>query len=474
MVIDDIIYDAQQKTVDINAEELIRIGFLPKNGLFFPSILYPPVIKNSSITEEAFFTNYQRSGSFVVYAHIPFCVKRCNYCHYVTKTAPSFVEIDAYLNALEQEMDLYLKRLSLSKIPTAAVLIGGGTATHMTPAQMERFLLAFTKRLDLSSCEQFAVDTDPTTILGAEGIEKIKTLVRYGANRITIGVQTFDDALLTKMNRSHTADEARSAIRSAREHGFNDICVDLIYGYPGQTLEGWVDTIRHVIELDVESFQIYQLYIRPHCFNYAPIWVRYNRSPDEFPGIDDLVRMKAAAIFLANNYGYHDEQHNYLFSKENNTASQYFEKRFARSYDTLGFGLSAHNKLGGSIAVKEYASITRYCSEVAAGRIPFVRGKVGTLDDILRRMVIGTLRNRRLLSKEEYRASTGSNINDVFAGKIDLLKKHGLLTEDEKQLYVTQRGYYFADALCFQFHHPDHMPFERSDYSNGELNPYAS
>lgn len=475
MTTQDILQDAHKKAVEINAGELIHAGFLPKSGLIFPAILYPPAIKiakKCNITEDQFFADYKATGPFVIYVHIPFCVNRCNFCHFVTKTGSPSEQVDLYLNAIEQEMDLYLKRLSLTKIPTAAILIGGGTATNMTPRQMERFLAAFTKRLDLSCCEQFTIDTDPTTILGADGEEKLETLVRFGADRITIGAQNFDNAILKKMNRAHTAEEIKIAVKSAREHGFNNISVDLIYGYPGQTLEGWIDTVQQALELDVDAFQAFELRVYSGSLIDGPTPVHFHRSPGDFPGVDERTSMKAGAILVAEEHGYYDGDYNYLFSKKTGMTSQYQEKRSSLLYDTLAFGMSAQSVLGGSIAINEFASMARYCSEVAEGRIPLVRGKTRTLDDILRRTVISTLRTRRFLSKDEYQKRTGRDINDVFGKKINALKKYGLLTEDEENLRLTERGYYFADTLCMQFHHPDFLPFERNEYHEGELNPY--
>ncbi len=474
MTTQNIIQQVRQKAVEINAGQLVHAGFLPKNGLIFPATLYPPVIKIAKkcfITEEQFFAGYKATGPFVVYVHIPFCVNRCNFCHFVTKTGSPSQQVDLYLDAIEGEMDLYLKRLSLTKIPAAAILIGGGTATNMTPSQMKRFLEAFTSRLDLSACGQFTIDTDPTTILGADGEEKLKALVRSGADRITIGAQNFDNAILKKMNRAHTTQEIKTAVTSAREHGFNNISVDLIYGYPGQNLEGWIDTVRQAVELDIDAFQAFELRVYSGSLIDGPTPIHFHRSPGDFPGIDERVSMKAATILVAQEHGYNDGHYNYLFSKKTGMTSQYQEKR-SRLCDTLAFGMSAQSLLGGSIAINEFASMARYCNEVAQGRIPLVRGKARTPDDILRRAVIGTLRARRSLSKEEYRKSSGGDIHDIFGKKINALKKYGLLAEDEESLRLTERGYYFADTLCMQFHHPDFLPFERDEYHEGELNPY--
>jgi oxygen-independent coproporphyrinogen-3 oxidase len=467
-----IIREAVRKAASFNIPELIGTGFIPKNGLFAPTVIYPSMVTTVPLTEEEFFADKCSGGPFLIYTHIPFCVKRCLFCHFVTRTGVTSSEKDDYLSAVEKEIDLFRVRLGLDLIPVAAICIGGGTATDMEPVQLECFLKAFTSRLDLSACSQFTLDTDPTTILNDEGRRKLDILLKYGADRITIGVQLLDDKILTSMNRAHTSEEALLSIKAARQAGFRRICADLIFGYPGQSIESWIDTVDATINSDADALQIFQLRVRPQSLNDGQIWKHFQDRPGLFPSPEETMRLKAAAILMAQNAGYGDEENINLFSKKDASTSQYHQRKFIKQTDVLGFGMAAQSTLGQDIGIKETKSMERYMREVHAGHIPIVRGKKGTADDALRRAVIYTLRNRRSLSKAEYRLRTGKDINEVFGAKITSLIKYGLLKDTEDHLELTEKGYYFADTVCMQFNHPDHMQFGRDAYYTGPLNPY--
>ena len=425
------------------------------------------------MAEDDFFADYNGAGPFTLYVHIPFCVKRCRFCHFVTRVGAPQSEVDRYMSALIKEVDLYKSKLSLEKIPTDAICIGGGTATHMTPVQLDNFLEAFASRLDLSHCSQFTIDTDPTTILGDAGRKKLKSLRQYGANRITIGAQVFDNELLKKMNRAHTAEDTLASIDAARSEGFENICVDLIYGYPEQSLESWITTMEQILTLDIKSFQIYHLRIHPQSFQPGPIWQEYQNSPKDFPTVKEILLMRAISFIMTKNSSYADNQYSNLYSRQDATVSQYHEKRYCKLYDCLAFGFAANNELGGNIGIKEYSDIERYCSQVEAGHIPIVLGHKRDEDTFQRRAIIGSLRNHRAIYKKDFESLTGKTVREVFGKKLDTMINYGIFKETVEGFELTPRGYFFADAACLHFFHPDFNPFPAEDYKKGILSPYS-
>ncbi len=108
-----------------------------------------------------------RIGKLDVYAHIPFCKQRCVFCHYPVMLGKKQAEMDQYLAAMEKEMDIYMRRLGIDRIKVRSILVGGGTPSYLSPQQLTHFLNFFTRRLDLSECEQFNWDVDPSTLVGA-------------------------------------------------------------------------------------------------------------------------------------------------------------------------------------------------------------------------------------------------------------------------------------------------------------------
>ncbi|MFH1620046.1 MAG: radical SAM protein, partial [bacterium] len=249
----------------LDIPQLKNEGLLPINDLFFPSVHYPPITMYPPIGEDDLFLGYQTpaNGLFDIYAHVPFCIKYCAFCHYPVKLGERPSEKDRYLDALEKEMDLYLARLGLKEFKSRSILVGGGTPTYLSPGQLQRFLDSFCRRIDMSSKPQFSYDVDPITISGPTGRERLKLLREHGVNRLTIGLQSLDDGLLKGMNRHHNAAEAMQSVREAKEAGFK-VNVELIYGYPGQTFECWADSLEKTAKLDAEEIQLYRLKIVPY------------------------------------------------------------------------------------------------------------------------------------------------------------------------------------------------------------------
>ncbi len=142
------------------AEEYPRLkeaGFINRTGAFYPSVHYPPITMYGPITQEELFAGYRLpdDGLLDVYTHIPFCRQRCLFCHYPARLGEQEREKELYLDFLEREIDLYLGVLGLDRIRARSILLGGGTPTYLSPAQLARFLAAFTRRVDLASCRQF-------------------------------------------------------------------------------------------------------------------------------------------------------------------------------------------------------------------------------------------------------------------------------------------------------------------------------
>jgi len=464
---------AKENVRRLAPEQLQRLGFLPKNGSYFPAVLYPPVPMYSPLGPEEFFTKSAATTSerFVVYAHIPFCEKRCRFCHFVSFEGASQQEKDVYLAALEKEMDLYLDRLSMTKIPAAAINIGGGTATCLSPEQLQRFLQFFTERIDLRSCEQFTYDVDVSTLLGDLGLERLTLLQRFGVDRITIGVQLFDDAILRDMNRANQGADVEEAVANARKAGIHNICADLIYGYPGQTVENWAEAMARVAGLGVRSFQLYRLRIKPHNLMPGRIARRHDQVPGDFPALQDVYVMQELGSLIAEAHGYSDDHGTGMFAKDASGVSEYIRKKFCQLYDVVGFGLSANNVLGGNIGIKA-SQFSEYYEQINRGVIPIARGKACSHDDLLRRAVTGPLRNQFRVDKSFFASCTGAQVKEVFRDKLDLLQRHDLMVEDAQSLQLTKRGHFFVDATCIQFYHPDYIPFPAAAYADAELNPY--
>ncbi len=270
--IDEVIARSKLRLDDLN--RLRAVGLVAKSADFSPSgVHYPPITKYSPITEDEMFAGYRppADGRLDVYAHIPFCKTRCTFCHYPLKLGPKMIEEkDRYLAALEKEMDLYLRRLGVDRIHPRSILVGGGTPTYLTPAQMRRFLESFNKRVDLMASTQFSYDVDPNTLLGADGAERLKMMRDFGVHRLTIGIQSLNPEVLRQMNRHHGREQALAAIEASKRAGFQ-LNIEFIFGYPGETLENWAEVVEEGCQLEVEEIQLYRLKVEAYGDYQGPI-----------------------------------------------------------------------------------------------------------------------------------------------------------------------------------------------------------
>ena len=191
---------AQDKVSSYKTEELRAAGFLPNDGRYFPAIYYPPITMYPDTDEEAMLKDfrYDPESRTSLYFHIPFCPRRCAYCHWVVSVGNTAAEMDQYLMYIEKESRMYRERLGGKIIAPASVLIGGGTPSLLSPVHLERFLRFLHSDFDLRKCSQITIEAEPTTVLGNEGLEKLRVMKKNGVNRISLGVQSFDDGILKK------------------------------------------------------------------------------------------------------------------------------------------------------------------------------------------------------------------------------------------------------------------------------------
>jgi len=449
---------------------LQEAGLVNLAGEFYPSVHYPPITMYRPITEEHLFAGYTlpEDGLLDVYAHIPFCKQRCVFCHYPGKLGDQHAEKERYLAALEKEMDLYMRRLGIDRIHARSILIGGGTPTHLTPAQLQRFLEYFVRRVDLGRCRQFNYDVDPGTLVGPDGLERLRIMRGFGVDRLTIGVQSLNEDILKLMNRPHGVDVAIESIENSKALGYQ-VNIEFIFGHPGETLGNWIEVMEKAVTLGVEEIQLYRLKVDAYGDYQGPIKHLRQLRPETFPSAEEALMMKQLAVDILAEHGYHENLRR-VYSKAPKNFSRYAHTHCCMLYDEIGLGLTAFSSLRDRFGLNT-PSFEEYYAAIEAGRLPLNRGLVRSPDQQMRWSIILPVKNRDV-RKDLFQKRTGESLDRVFRPKIERLKAFGLVTEDEKALAVTSLGAFFADEVAEQFSHPDHIPFPRSAYADGPLNPY--
>ena len=453
-------------------KRLRDLGLMHKSGDFYPSVHYPPITMYPPMTDDVLLEGYTlpADGMVDVYAHVPFCNSHCVFCHYPVKLGPQLDEKTKYIKAFEKETDIWRSRLGVERIKARSVLVGGGTPTFLTVDQLRRFLDGFLERVDLSLCRQFNYDVDPNTLIGPEGSKRLAMLREYGVDRLTIGVQSLSPAILKKMGRHHGVAEALEAIKDSLAAGFQ-VNIEFIFGYPGQTVDTWLDEVEQACHLGVHEIQLYRLKIEAYGDHQGAVKNYVALKPEEAPGNEEQFIMKRSAILMLNHYGYHENLRR-VFSRRRGDYSVYAHNQCCVQFDQIGIGLTAFSSLRDRFALCTQ-NFEEYYSLIESGHLPINRGYKRAPEEQLRWAIILPIKNRNV-RPSNFRRLTGVSLEEVFRPKIAALKAHGLVRDTEEVLELTPLGAFFADEVAQQFHDADFIPYPRSEYAEGPLNPYLN
>lgn len=461
---------ARERVVDFH--RLRDAGLVNKPGDFYPSVHYPPITMYPPMTDDELLEGYTLPSDGVVdiYAHVPFCNSHCVFCHYPVKLGPQLEAKTKYIHAFEKETDIWRDRLGVDQIKARSILVGGGTPTFLSQDQLRRFLDGFCERVDMSICRQFNYDVDPNTLIGEDGSKRLAMLREYGVDRLTIGVQSLNPSILKKMGRHHGKEEALVAIKECLEAGFQ-VNIEFIFGYPGQTVDSWLDVIEEACNLGVHEIQLYRLKIEAYGDHQGAVKNYVALKPEEAPTNEQQFIMKQAAILMLNHYGYHENLRR-VFSRRRGDYSVYAHNQCCVQFDQIGIGLTAFSSLRDRFALCTQ-NFDEYYSLIESGHLPINRGFKRSPEDQLRWAIVLPIKNRNVRTSN-YRRLTGVSLDEVFRPKIDALKAHGVVRETDKALELTTLGGFFADEVAQQFHHPDFIPYPRDAYAEGPLNPYLN
>src|SRR5688500_12707901 len=190
-----------------------------------------------------------------LYLHIPFCRKRCKFCYFRVYTDKNADEVETYLAALSREIDLYADMPGLKGRQFEFVYFGGGTPSFLSNAQLERLIERINHRWTWSSAKEVTVECEPGTLKES----KLQTIKNIGVTRLSLGVEHFDDEILSENGRAHKSPEIHRAYQWARDVGFPQINIDLIAGMLGDTTDKWKLCVEKAIALDPDSVTIYQM-----------------------------------------------------------------------------------------------------------------------------------------------------------------------------------------------------------------------
>ena len=370
-----------------------------------------------------------------LYLHIPFCKQACHYCDFHFST--SLGQKSALVDALCTEIRLQKDYLSTRTLET--VYFGGGTPSLLSERELAQIFETIHAHFTIASNAngepaEITLEANPDDL----NAQKLRVLRQY-VNRLSIGIQTFDEATLRWMNRAHSAPEAEACVALAREAGFDNLSVDLIYGIPGRDVSCWRTDLEKMLALEVPHLSAYALTIEPDTAFGR--WQQKGKLPpadealaaDQFTELTQTLTQTGYEHYEISNFAQpgHYARHN----------TAYWQRK-----PYLGIGPSAHSYNGHS---RQYniANNARYIAEIQRGDIPAQREELTTADQVNEYLLTG-LRTQWGCSLTELTTLLGTDFASQQAQDLGAMYASGWLTNEGDRLRLTNTGKLFADRVA--------------------------
>ncbi|MEG1504006.1 MAG: radical SAM family heme chaperone HemW [Enterococcus sp.] len=369
------------------------------------------------------------------YIHIPFCEHICYYCDF-NKVFLEGQPVDEYIEALLTETRLSLEQYPVKKMET--VYVGGGTPTSLNAKQLDRLLSGLRELLPYKNGE-FTVEANPGDLSG----DKLDVMKSYGVNRLSMGVQTFDDRLLKKIGRKHTAKDVYDTIQLLEDKNFQNVTIDLIYALPGQSLESFRDTVRRALELDLPHYALYSLILENQTMFMN--WVR--RGKMKLPEQEVEAQMYAETIEAMEKAG----RMQYEIS---NFAKPGFESQHNLVYwnnqNYFGLGAGASGYLGNK-RYKNRGPIQHYLKALNNGQLPVLEEESLTQKEQIEEEMFLGLRKILGVEKKVFEERFGQSIVSIYGEVIEDLKQQNLIIESDTNIRLTKQGLFRGNDVFEQF-----------------------
>jgi len=371
-----------------------------------------------------------------LYVHIPFCPQKCDFCHFLSFSAPNSL-VEKYVYYVKKEIDLLVKMPGINSQKFAALYFGGGTPTYLKTGYLKELLQHIFRHFSFSRGFEFCVEVRP----GTEATrEKLALLKEFGVNRISIGAQSFDQEILDINGRRHTVDTFDTIYRRLRETGFTNINIDILSGMLNESEETWNKTIKKLLELAPENISLYNL----HIYRKSGLFEDIKNSPGKEKHLpDDSFKKKLLSIFYRQVFdaGYQAST-TYTFRKS--PEYEHVNRQLRnKGCAYIGLGLSA-NSYFNRILYENTKEMDKYFQCLEDGRLPiYCASKKLTLDQAMKRAIIFGLRTA-VIDRRDFQSQFGQDPLLVYGDIFEKLAKQGIVEIDDNAIKLTRE--YFATA----------------------------
>ena len=367
-----------------------------------------------------------------LYIHIPFCKQRCFYCDFPTFSGKERFRKD-YIEALVKEIE---EKCSDYLIKT--IFIGGGTPSYLEENELEKLLITVSK-LNLSDKLEYSMECNPGTV----NEEKLKIMKKYGVNRISFGLQSCNDNLLKTIGRIHTFDEFVENYNLAREVGFNNINVDLMYGLPNLTIEDWKNTLERICDLKPEHISAYSLIIEEGTAFHN----LYEKNILKLPSEEDerVMDKLTKEILKANGYHQYEISNFALEGKECEHNKVYWSLK-----EYIGVGSASSSYIDGS-RFSNTTNINDYIEKINNNVSVVIDKYENSIKDEMEEFVFMGLRMISGIDLLRFKKKFGVDINSIYKEVIEKNIKDGLLVVKEDKMFLTAKGMELSNSVMSDF-----------------------
>lgn len=372
-----------------------------------------------------------------LYLHLPFCISKCPYCDFNSYQLKEDNQISSYISALYQEIKAYSQKLNKSNIKT--IYLGGGTPTILSGIQIYNILEFCKDKFIIDKNAEITIEANPGTLDG----EKIKLLIESGINRLSLGAQSFDDLFLKKLGRIHNTQDIIDSYYLAREKGFNNINIDIMFALPDQTIKDLQITLKKAVSLKPDHLSLYNLTIKAGTEFYR----KHKGGKLKLPTEDEDYDMYNWAINILEKNGFeHYEIANFArpYKRSMHNLIYWQNKPY------LGIGAGAYSFIKG-YRYMNYENPEIYIKEIMSGKLPVDNGEKLSLRKRMIETIILGLRTKDGVGFRKYKTRFGVNLNDIFSKQVNKLVNLGLLQKDDFKIKLTKRGIFLANIVFREF-----------------------
>ena len=374
-----------------------------------------------------------------IYIHIPFCKRKCKYCDFVSFAGK--YDYSSYIAALISEMRLFKDLMNGRTFNT--VFIGGGTPSILPPVFIRTVLDEAHKCFDIAVDSEITIEANPESLT----LDKLYEYRDSGINRLSIGLQSGDDALLHSIGRIHDRNTFIQAFNNSRKAGFKNINIDLMHGLPNQSCDSYLESIRLASQLGAEHISSYSLILEEH----TPLFSDVTSGKTVLPTEDETADMEDAGFILLKELGY-------LRYEISNFAKPGYECKHNLNYwdngEYLGLGLNSHSALHFSerwVRWANEATLSTYIVKVANGTLPVETSEtINRTDEMFETIMVG-LRKISGVNRHDFMERFGVDPVENYASAVSEALLDGTIEVSDEYVRLTNRGLDFQNEVLLKF-----------------------